>query len=226
MRNSMWILQAICLLGVGVLFGCVSTLPPAPVPVTPLLVHASDLPLMAALVHEQERRVEACEARKSCSQDLYLWGLLALFHSREQAVAAFRRVQADSPNSRLAGQSTSWVELLQASPSSEVSKVMEDLIWEVLERELSELASEPLRTLWSDRAQRVGLLIGRRPSISSEPVFEDKATVQGLRKRLRERERIISERDQQITVLSSQLDALKQIDHETQTKRRTLHSSK
>lgn len=47
------------------------------------------------------------------------------------------------------------------------------------------------------------------------------ATTQAaLQKRLQERERTIAERDQQIEVLSSQLDALRQIDQDTHHRKR------
>lgn len=211
------------------LFGCVSMFS-VPAPTTALRGDPADGPLMAALVHEQDKRAEACETWKSCPQDHYLRGLLALFHSREQAVADFQQVKFLAPNSRLATWSTSWIELLQANPSADVSKIIEDLVWEVLERELSQASTEPVRTLWSDRAQRVGQLAGSRPTISPEQGSltegKDPATMQVLRKRLRESERIIAERDHQIDVLISQLDALKQIDYETQRKRRSLHSLK
>jgi hypothetical protein len=227
MKNRGLVLRAVCLL--GVLFGCVSTVPPAPHPVTPLRVNPSDVPLMAALVREQDRRVESCETRKSCPQDHYLRGLLALFHSREQAAGYFQQVQGEAPHSRIASRSSSWVELLQANPSVDVSKVTEDLVWEVLERELSETPNEPAKRLWGDRAQRVGTLT--RPAVSSldqgsSPEVKDQTTLHALRKQLRERERLIMERDHQIIVLSGQLEALKQIDHETLTKRRSLHTLK
>ena len=64
------------------------------------------------------------------------------------------------------------------------------------------------------------------PEQGSIPEVKDQATIHALRKRLRESERIITERDQQIGVLTSQLEVLKQIDHETQNKRRSLHYSK
>jgi hypothetical protein len=222
MKNRGSVLPSVCLL--GVLFGCVSTLPP-PHSVTPLEINASDVPLMAALVHEQDRRVESCATRKSCPQDHYLRGLLALFHSREQALAAFQQVQGEAPHSRLAAWSHSWVELLQASPTAEVSTVTEDLIWEVLERELSETPNEPVKRLWSDRAQRVGTL-HRPAAISLDQGSIPEVKDQALRKQLREREQIILERDHQIAVLSSQLEALKRIDHETLAKRRSLHIKK
>ena len=227
MKKTGWTLQAACL--VGLLSGCASIFPPAPVTVTPLLGDPADGPLLSALVHEQDQRVEACEARKSCPPDLYLRGLLALFHSQEQAMATFQQVKALAPHSRYSLWSTAWIELLQASPSAHVLKVTEDLVWDVLERELSETPNERVRTLWSDRFQRVWAL-ERRPAISLEHVVnsegKDPATLHALRKRLRERERTLTERDHQIAVLTSQLNALKQIDHETQTKRRALHSLK
>ena len=45
------------------------------------------------------------------------------------------------------------------------------------------------------------------------------ATTQALQKRLQEKEQIIVERNQQIEVLSSQLDALKRIDQDTHPKK-------
>lgn len=52
------------------------------------------------------------------------------------------------------------------------------------------------------------------------------ATTQAaLQKRLQERERTIAERDQQIEVLSSQLDALKQIDQDTRHRKRLVSPS-
>ncbi len=74
MSKTAWTLKATCLLGMGVLFGCVSTFSRAPGTVFPLVVDSSDGPLMAALVHEQDKRVEACQTRMSCPQDYYLRG--------------------------------------------------------------------------------------------------------------------------------------------------------
>ena len=228
MRNIVLTLLATSLL--SNVFGCASTLLRPSVTVTPLLVDAADVQLLTALVREQDRRIETCDTQKSCPQDRYVRGLLALFQGRAQAVAAFQQVKSEAPNTRLAVLSTSWIDLLHTDLSSDVSKIIDDLVWEILERELSDLPNEPVRTLWSDRAQRVGTLSGRRPAISSDqgsiPEVKDQATIHALEKRLRERERTLTERDHQLAVLTSQLEVLKQIDHETQNKRRSLHYSK
>ena len=229
-------IQAACVLGLVVLSGCASILPPSPV--APLLLaDSADVKLIEALAHEQETRVASCHERKSCPQDHYTRGLIALFQSRERAVAAFQQVRSVAPNSRLATSSTSWIDLLQASgrgfsfldvQSAGVPKVTEDFVWEALERELDE-ANESVRYLFSDRAKRVGGSTDRRPVTSQDQAMilkdKDQATVQALQRRLRERERTIAERDQQIDVMSSQLDALKRIDQDTRDRRRSLRPS-
>ncbi|MBK5283240.1 MAG: hypothetical protein JJE16_14295 [Nitrospiraceae bacterium] len=236
MRNRIWTIQAACVLGLGVLSGCASLLPPSPLaPV--LLADPADVTLIEALAHEQYTRVESCQARTSCPQDQYTRGLIALFQSRERAVASFQQVRSGAPNSRIATMSTSWIDLLQASGSGlsflnvqspGVPKVTEDFVWEALERELDG-ANETVRGLFSERAKRVGELTDRRPAISRgqamSPKDTDQATVQALHKRLHERDRTLAERDQQIHVLSSQLDALKRIEEDTQDRRRPRRSS-
>jgi hypothetical protein len=244
MRNRIRTIQAACVLGLGVLAGCASLLPPSPLaPV--LLADPADVTLIEALAHEQYTRVESCQARKSCAKDQYTRGLIALFQSRERAVASFKQVLAVAPNSRFATVSTSWIDLLQASgsglsfltvQSAGVPKVTEDFVWEALERELDG-ANETVRGLFSERAKRVGGLTDRRP-VSQEQATSpkdtdqvtisrdtDQATIQALHKRLHERERTIAERDQQIHVMISQLDALKRIEEDTRDRRRSMRPS-
>ncbi len=236
MRNRVRMIQAACVLGLGVLSGCASLLPPSPLaPV--LLADPADVTLIEALAHEQYTRVESCDARKSCPQDHYTRGLIALFQSRERAVSSFQQVRSVAPNSRFATVSTSWIDLLQASDSglsflkvqsAGVPKVTQDFVWEALERELDG-ANESVRGLFSERAKRVGELTDRRPLTSQSqamsPKDTDQAIVQALHKRLHERERTIAERDQQIHVMTSQLDALKRIEEDTRDRRRPMRSS-
>lgn len=236
MRNRVRTIQAACLLGLGVLSGCASLLPPSPLaPV--LLADSADVTLIEALAHEQYTRVESCDARKSCPQDHYVRGLIALFQSRERAVASFQQVKSMAPNSRFATVSTSWIDLLQTTgsgfsfltvQSAGVPKVTEDFVWEALERELDE-ANESVRRLFSDRAKRVGALTDRRPVTSQDqatsPKDTDQTTIHALHRRLHERERTIAERDQQIHVMTSQLDALKRIEEDTRDRRRPLRPS-
>jgi hypothetical protein len=239
MRNRVWILQAAWVLGLGVLSGCASLSAPAPsVPV--LLMDPADGKLMEALAHEQYTRLETCPARKSCPQDQYMRGLIALFQSRERAVESFQQVSALAPNSRVATMSTSWIELLQAGGSglsalivhpAGVPRVTEEFVWEALERELDG-ANETVRGLFSERAKRVGGVIERRPVISLEPVQvpspkdpDQLATIQALQKRLHERERLIAQREQQMKIMASQLEGLKRIEEETRDRRKAMRSS-
>lgn len=241
MRHRVWILQAACVLGLGVLSGCASLSAPAPsAPV--LLMDPADGKLIEALAHEQYTRLETCPARKTCPQDQYMRGLIALFQSRERAVESFQQVSVLAPNTRVATMSTSWIELLQARGSglgalmvqpAGVPKVTEDLVWEALERELDG-ANETVRGLFSERAKRVGGVIERRPVIviSQDPVQvpspkdpDQLATIQALQKRLHERERLIAQREQQMKAIVSQLEDLKRIEQDTRDRRKSLRSS-
>ena len=228
MRNLIWVIQVACILGIAGLSGCASTLPLPPAPVsliTPfLLVDQADVQLIVALTQEQDTRVENCQTRRSCPQDHYLQGLLALFRSRERALAAFQQVTSEAPHSRVAVWSISWMDMLQTR--AEASKVTENFVWEVLARELNE-ADEMVRRLFTERDQRVGGLTDRRPAINPDQasILKDKATTHALHRRLHEREQIIAERNQQIAILSSQLDALKRIDQDIRDGRRSMRPS-
>src|SRR5262249_8708932 len=137
--------------------------------------------------------------------------------------------------------STSWIDLMQTRDrglsfltiqSAGVPKVTEDFIWETLERELDG-ANERVRSLFSDRAKRVGEgpdrpLMTRQ---ESTPAPKDKdlamlerekaqATIQALQKRLHQRERSLTERDRQIEMMASQLDAMKRIDQDSRDRQR------
>jgi DNA gyrase/topoisomerase IV subunit A len=48
---------------------------------------------------------------------------------------------------------------------------------------------------------------------------KDQATIQALQKRVRERERSLTERDRQIEIMSSQLNAMKRIDQDARDRR-------
>jgi len=229
MQNMIRLIQAAGVLGLGVLAGCATLMPPSPY--APFL-HAdpTDAPLIEALAHEQFSRVESCPTRNSCPQDHYTQGLIALFHSRERAVASFHQVISEAPNTHFATKSTSWIEVMQASAG--VPKVTEDFIWETLERELDG-ANERVRTLFSERAKRMGEeperpLMTRQES-TPEPKDKDlgmlerdkdQATIHALQKRLRERERSLTERDRQIEIMASQLDAMKRIDQDSRDRQR------
>ena len=230
MRNRVWTIPAASILGLGVLAGCASLMPPSPL--APFLrADSADVSLIDALAHEQNTRVESCPMRKSCPKDHYMQGLIALFQSRERAVASFQQVRTMAPDSRLASVSSAWLDLLQANgsglnfltgQSAGVPKVTEDFVWEVLERELDG-ANVKVRTLFSDRAKRVGGMLAPPPVPPQEQTTlakgKDQATLQALQRRLQERERTLTERDRQINVLASQLEALKRIDQDTRERR-------
>jgi len=234
-------IQIAGILALGVLGGCATIMPPSPY--APFLqTDPADATLIDALAHEQFSRVESCSARKSCPQDHYTQGLIALFQSRERSVASFQQVRSEAPNTRLAAMSMSWIDLMQASghglnflsvQSAGVPKVTEDFIWETLERELDG-ANERVRSLFGDRAKRAGEVPDRRPLTRQEQTTEpkdkdvsmlerdkDQATIQALQKRLRERERSLTDRDRQIEIMASQLEAMKRIDQDVRDRRQS-----
>ena len=49
---------------------------------------------------------------------------------------------------------------------------------------------------------------------------KNQATIHALQKRLRERERSLTERDRQIAIMASQLDAMKRIDQDSRDRQR------
>jgi hypothetical protein len=78
MRRRVRTIQIACILGLGILSGCASILPPSPL--APFLfTHAADSQLIEALPHEQFTQVESCPEHQSCPQDYYKQGLIALF---------------------------------------------------------------------------------------------------------------------------------------------------
>jgi hypothetical protein len=62
------------------------------------------------------------------------------------------------------------------------------------------------------------------PAATRFGTSQDQATIQGLHKRLHERERTIAVQNYQIEVMSSQLEALKRIDQDTREQRRPVRN--
>ena len=62
-------------------------------------------------------------------------------------------------------------------------------------------------------------------TLTSPSAGQDRATIQALQKRLHDRERTIAVQDHQIEIMSSQLDALKRIEQDTQDQRRSVRRS-
>ena len=244
MRQGVRSLQAACMLGLGMLSGCASLLPPSPL--APFFVpDSADAKLLEALTHEQYARVKRCHERKSCPQDHYTQALIALFQSRERALVSFQQVRSVAPHTRLATSSTSWMDLLQANgarfklldaPSIGASTVTEDFVWETLEREFAD-GNESLRQLFSARAKRVGepaerpgatpvrAGVPQDKDLGSVSREKDQATVQALQRQLQERERIIAERDHRLAVMSNQLEDLKRIELDSKERRRPVRPS-
>src|SRR5262245_27961371 len=91
------------------------------------------------------------------------------------------------------------------------------------------------QNIWTFQAVcMLGLVVlsGCASSIPPSPVAparletsQDQATIQALHRRLQERERTIAMQNYRIEVMSSQLDALKQIDQDSTEQRRPVRNS-
>ena len=132
---------------------------PAVSPTSPFFVpDAADLPRYRSLVQAQEAQLAVCAESQSCDRLHFTRALAALYENREAAVRQFQQVVAVSPHGRLASSSRAWLQVLEDQPSGgawsgPLARATEQLVREVLERELSiqQLSNESdgpaLRTL-------------------------------------------------------------------------------
>lgn len=166
-----------------------------------------DTARLATFTRELDTMAARCVSPLACDQVHFSRALVALFESREAARTSFRRVISANPSSPLAASSTSWLQLIgeggvQFVSNNEQQSALIDitaqLIRDWMDRQLAEHRNEGKSTLSNKR----------------DPPAEEPGIVQGLQKQVRERDRRIAE-------LTSQLDALKMIDHDHEERRKS-----
>jgi hypothetical protein len=166
-----------------------------------------DTTRLAPMRHELDRRASRCVDASSCEEVHFARALVSLFENQEAACASFQYVIDHSPASPLAASSKLWLELVGKEEAVSgltndqrrisLSELVAQFVRDWLERHLSEqVKPEALTT-------------------AQDSTVEQTRVTQGLQKQLRER-------DRQIAVLRSQLEALKQIDQDHEEMKRTL----
>ena len=176
---------------------CTSAPQPAASPVF-FRVAQQDLAQVQALAREQDRQAQACAAGPSCIRARYLQGLAALYEDRAAARTHFQAVLAAEPTGPYAASSRQWLLLLDRGHSESVREgalvqAMERLVRDVLEGE----AAIRRAALQAERDDKRAALLKEKEA----------QAVQLLKRQLKERE-------QEVEVLTHQIEALKRVDQE------------
>jgi hypothetical protein len=186
------------------LWGCAGV-PLSSAPSAPFFIPTpEDTRRLATLTHELDTMALACLEASGCEQVHFARALVSLFENREAAGASFRRTIADNPSSPLAASSTLWLQLLEneATPADDRSPLMEitaQFVRDWMERELAEHRTH-----------------GKPDALTTaqDASVDQSGIVHSLHKQVRER-------DRQIAILRSQLEALKLIDQDHEDRKRT-----
>jgi hypothetical protein len=202
----------LCLVLVTVLSGCTTVRPSAGVTSGPLFVPTSeDLPRLALLARDLDAKTGGCLKAATCEHIAFARALASLFESRETAGASFRLVIEYNPSSPLADTSRLWLRLIEHEPHNGPDQAPSDpridilgrFVREWMERELTERVEFHRAAAPPPSAERM----------SQEQPIDQSRAMQGMQRQLRER-------DRQIALLRSQLDALKFIDQDNADQRR------
>ena len=183
------------------LSGCETLHVSPPAPTAPYFTPtAADTAQLEALTDELIRFAPQCIEPTVCEQVEYARAVVALFKSREEAQTAFRRLIDANPSKPFAESSALWLQLLEEQnhrwlwvdqPQSPLNEIATQLVREWIDRKLSDLRG--------DRST----VAETRPDSTAE----ESRQVQTLQRQVQERNRRIAQ-------LSSQLNALKLIDHD------------
>lgn len=242
-NHILHIVNSLCLLFVGLGWGC-AELTPVPPPSSPFFtVEAGEAKMLQNFGRRQEVLLGKCEESNSCDHAYFTRALAALFENREIAAKYFTKVIAVSPKSHLAASSKQWLRLLQTTSSTTelswvqtvltaptissnhvaLTQATELLVRDLLDREV---VIQQLRAMKGSDSQAVeGLqreLLDRDKKLDAQinkrempHPTADPATVQALQKQL-------SDRNKRIEELTGQLEALKRIDQEMREKIRPI----
>ena len=186
------------LLMTGMLWGCAmvnGTPPPSSAPL--FQADATDTVILQAVRREQKTLLSTCTQYQSCDQVHFTRAMIALFENGEAAAAFFRQAIAVAPNGPFADSSARWIRFLANrtfhpasadEPNGALLEVMKGLVRTWLGQQRAGSASDTLR--------------------ADETVRNPDLTVPTL-------QRWVRDRDKRIAELTDQLNALKQIDLDT-----------
>ncbi len=194
MSRGLRLLPAAAFCATAILPACTAAPPPVPPAFFAAMPH--DAAATQKLIREQEHRVQTCAAERACPRAHYLRGLAALYEDRAVARAHFQAVLTAEPNGPYAVASRDWLQLLdegrlESAREARLVQAMEQVVRQVLDGEA---------------ALRKAALALREAKPAAAPVKESQA-MRALKLQLKERE-------EEIDVLTKQIDALKRVDQE------------
>lgn len=201
----LWILTSFCVL--GSLVGCTGVSPSASRASAPLFLPTTeDASRLEMLRHQLDRQALKCIEAANCEQISFARALVSLFENQEAARASFRHVIEHNAASPLASSSQLWLRLIgeQAGAastdewSSASTRLVADFVRDWMERQVAEYR----------KAEKATTL-----TTIQEVLAEQSRHLQGIQKQVRDR-------DRQIAILRSQLEALKLIDEDNQETQR------
>lgn len=198
----LWILSSFWIS--GTFLGCSGVSPSTPSFSAPLFVPTSeDATRAETLARELDTKASQCLEVANCEQVYFARALVSLFENQEVARASFRHVIDHNAASPLATSSQLWLRLiedevdLRSNPST---GLVAQFVRDWMERQVAE----------SRKDEKVTKL-----TTIQDAIAEQSRLLQGIQKQIRDR-------DRQIAILRSQLEALKLIDEDHQEKRRKL----
>lgn len=195
MRGGTHLLPAVALAAWLTLAACTTAPQLAPSPAF-FRVSPQEAALVQAFSREQERQVQGCGVGPSCVRARYLQALAALYENRTAARTHFQAVLAAEPNGPYAASSRAWLHLLgggrgESAREGALVPAVERVVRDVLEGEAAMRRS-------TTRVER---------DDKQSAVLRESQAVQSLKRQLRERE-------QEVEVLTEQIEALKRVDQE------------
>ncbi len=207
------------------------------------MVDTGEAKSLHALAKKQEALVPKCAEHNSCDHVYFTRALLGLYESRDSASKYFAQVIAVAPKSQLASSSKLWLQLLEyhaapveqswfqsvmAAPAISESQAIlaqasDRLVRDLLDRELiiqqlramKDADAQSLESLQRDLAERDRKMDAGSGKKDTPRGSSDMGIVLSLQKQL-------TDRDNKIEELTSQLEALKRIDQEMRDKVRPI----
>ena len=207
------------------------------------MVDTGEAKSLHASAKKQEALIPKCAERNSCDHVYFTRALLGLYESRDSASKYFGKVIAVAPKSQLASSSKLWLQLLEhhaapveqswfqsvmAAPAISESQAIlaqasDRLVRDLLDRELiiqqlramKDADAQALESLQRDLAERDRKMDAGSGKKDTPRGSSDTGIVLSLQKQL-------TDRDNKIEELTSQLEALKRIDQEMRDKVRPI----
>jgi hypothetical protein len=191
----------IVILLIGSFWGCTGLTPvPPPLSLPFFTPTTEDVKRLETLTRELDHRALRCLKGPACEQVHFARALVNLFENQEAARASFRRVIKDNPSSTLAASSRLWLQLIGEDGADAAGNERHDILITLMAQSLRDWMTRELTEDTNDGQ-------GGEPTDTPNAEVAPSHIVLGLQKQVRER-------DRRISILESQLEALKVIDQD------------